>query len=86
MKSQKFEIIEEENLINLLKKRKKLTKILRKVNETHLSTDESGGGDTKAFSFSLFTDEPAVTGAGVDWPAGISSGSSGQPNASFVFP
>ena len=53
---------------------------------TYLSTDVRGAGDTRAFSFSLFVDEPAAIGAGADCPAAISSGSSGQPNTSFDFP
>lgn len=48
--------------------------------------DVSGIGETCALSFSLLTGAPDVTGAGVDCPAGISSVSSGQPNASLVFP
>ena len=48
--------------------------------------DVSGMGDTSVLSFSLLTGAPDDIGAGVDCPAGISSVSSGQPNASLVFP
>lgn len=61
---------------------------MRQENEkfTHLSIDVSVTGETSVLSFSLFTGAPVVAGADVDCPAGISSGSSGQPNASLVFP
>lgn len=49
----------------------------------YLSTEDNGVGAAMALSVSLFI---VATGVAVVWPVGVSSISSGQPNASFVFP